>query len=79
MCFFTRTLEEIRLEVDIEDVAAETLNRVIERQNMHPFTVFDIKALMDIDKVAELHSQVVARNLVNLDATLLNIIGAQAD
>lgn len=46
---------------------------------MHSFAVFNVKALMDIDKVTKLHSQVVARNLVNLDAALLNIIGAQAD
>jgi hypothetical protein len=73
------TLEEIRLEVDVEDIAAEAFDRVIERQDMDPFAVFDIQTLVNIDEITELHSQVVASHLVNLDTALFDIIGAEAD
>lgn len=36
------TLEEVRLEVHVEDVAAEALDGVVERQNVHALSVLDV-------------------------------------
>lgn len=36
-----------------------------------------VHTLMNTDKIAKLHSQVIQDNVVHLNATLLDIIGAQ--
>jgi hypothetical protein len=42
---------------------------------VHPLaTVLDVKALVHVDKVSELHSQVIASHFVYLDAAFLYII-----
>ena len=74
-----RTLKEIGLEIDIEDIAAQPLNRVIEWQNVYALSIFDVKTLMDIDKVTKLDAKIITCNLVNLYATFFDIVGAQAD
>ena len=74
-----RTLKEVGLEVNVEDVAAETLDRVVEWQNVDTFSVFDIKALVDMYEVTELDAKVVTRDLVHLDLALLDVVRAQAD
>ena len=74
-----RTLEEIRLEVNFEYIAAETLDRVVEGKYVYALAVLDIEALMDIDKVTELHTQVVAGDFVHLDSPFFYIIRAQAN
>jgi hypothetical protein len=43
---------------------------------MDSFAVLDVKALMHIDKIAKLHSQVVASHFVNLDPPFLNVVRA---
>ena len=75
----THTLEEVWLEVNIEDVAAETFNRVVEGKDVDTLSVFDIKALMYVYEIAELDPQVVAGDLVHLYASLFNIIRAETD
>ena len=74
-----RTLKEIRLEIDIEDIAAQPLNRVIEWQNVYALSIFDVKTLVDIDKVTKLDAKIITCNLVHLYATFFDIVGAQAD
>jgi hypothetical protein len=73
------TFEEVGLEVDIEDVATQTLDRVIKGQDVDAFSVLDVEALVDIDEIAELDAEVVSRDLVHLDAAFLDVVGAQAD
>jgi len=73
------TIEEVRFEIYIKDVPAQTLDRIVEWQDMHTFSVFDIQTLMYMDHIAEFDSQVVTSNLVHLDFAFLYIIGAQAD
>lgn len=73
------TFEEVWLEVNIEDVATEALNGVIEGQDMYAFAVLDVRALVDVDEIAKLHAKVVTRNLVHLDLALLDIVRAQAN
>ncbi len=73
------TFKEIRLEVDLKDVAAEAFHRVIKGKNVHALAILDVEAGMDVDKVAELDAQVVAGNLVHLDSALLDIVRAQTD
>jgi hypothetical protein len=46
---------------------------------VYPLPIFYVQTLMDIDKIAEFHSQVIPGNLVHLDPTLLDIIRAQAN
>jgi hypothetical protein len=38
------------------------------------FTILDVKALVDIDKIAKLHPQVVASDFVDLDPPFLDVI-----
>ena len=74
-----RTLEEVWLEVDLEDVAAKPFDRVVKGKDVDPLAVFDVQARMHVDEVAELDAQVVARHLVHLDPALLYIVRAQTD
>lgn len=46
---------------------------------MDAFSVLDIQTRVDADHVAKLDSEVVSGDLVHLNLTLFNIIGAQAD
>ncbi len=46
---------------------------------MHTLAVFDVKTLVDINKIAELDAKIVTCDLVDLYATFLDIIGAQTD
>ena len=71
----TRTFEEVGLEIDVKNVATETLDGVIKGQDVYTFAVFDVQALVDVDKIAELDSQVVTSDLVHLDSAFLNIVG----
>ncbi len=74
-----RTLKEIRLDIHIENIATQTLNRVVEWQNVYALSIFNVKTLMDINEVAKLDAKIVTRNLVHLYATFFDIVGAQAD
>lgn len=73
------TLEEVRLEVHVEDVAAEALDGVVERQNVHTLSVLDVQALMYVYEITELDTQVVTGDFVHLDLALLDVVGAQTD
>ena len=73
------TFQKVRLEVNLKDVTTETLHGIIERKYMNTLSVFDIEALVNVDKIAKFDAQVVAGNFVHLDSPLLNVIGAQAD
>lgn len=46
---------------------------------MNTLAVLDIEALVDVNEVSELDSQVVTRDLVHLDLALLDVIRAQTD
>ena len=74
-----RTLKEIRLDIDIENIATQTLNGVIEWQNVYALSIFNVKTLVDIDKVTKLDAKIVTRNLIHLYATFIDIVGAQTD
>jgi hypothetical protein len=73
------TFKEIGLEVDIEDVSAQALDGVVERKDVDALAVLDVEARVHIDEIAKLDAQVVTRDLVELNAALLDIVGAQAD
>jgi hypothetical protein len=72
-------LKEIRLDVYVENIAAQTLDRVIERKNVHSLSIFDVKTLVNIDEIAELDAKVVTCDLVHLYTTFFDIVGAQTD
>jgi len=65
---------KVWFEIYVKDVPAETLDRVVEWEDMDAFTVFDVEALMYMDEVPEFDSQVVASDLVHLDATFAHVI-----
>ena len=46
-------LEEVRLEEDVEEVAADTLDGVVDRQDVHALAILHVRALVDRDDVAE--------------------------
>ncbi|KAG1766301.1 hypothetical protein EDD22DRAFT_878536, partial [Suillus occidentalis] len=55
--------EELGLEVDIEDVTTETFDGVVERQDVYPLAVLYVITLMDVDKIAKFHAQVIPATL----------------
>ena len=75
----TRTFEEVRFEINIEEVTAETLDGVVEWKDVHSFTVLDIEALVNVDEITELDSEIVSGDLVYLDLALFYCIVAQTD
>ena len=72
-------LKEIRLDVYVENIAAQTFDRIIEGKNVHALSIFDVKTLVNVDKIAELDAKVVTCDLVHLYTTFLDIVGAQTD
>ena len=73
------TFQEVRSQVNIEDVPTQALDRVIEGKNVDTFAVFNIGALVNNSDVPKLHSKVVSGDLVHLDPSLFNIIGTKND
>ena len=73
------TFEEVRLEVDLEQVAGKTLDRVVEWEDVDTLAILDVQARVDVDNIAELDSKVVAGDLVHLDFALFHGVGAQAN
>jgi hypothetical protein len=74
-----RTFKEIRLKIDVENVPAEALDRIVERKDMHPFSIFDIETLVYVDEISQLDPKVITCNLVHLDSTLLDVVGTQTN
>jgi hypothetical protein len=72
-------IEEVRLQINFEQVTTQTLNGVVKGEDMYPLSVLDIETLVNIDKITEFYTQVVSRNLVQLDASFLDVIRGQAD
>jgi hypothetical protein len=68
------TVKEVRFQVNVEDVFAQTLNGVIKWKYVHSLAVLNVKALVYINEVLELHSQVVAGNFVHLDPAFFYVI-----
>ena len=46
---------------------------------MDAFSILDVVACVNTNKVAEFHSQVVPRHLVQLDATLFDVVRADTN
>ena len=74
-----RTLKEIWLEVNLENVTRETLDRVVEWEDVDALAVLDVQAGVYVHNIAELHAQIVTGDLIHLDLALLNGIRAQAN
>ena len=71
------TLKEIRLDEYIENITSQSLDRVIEGENVYALAIFDVETLVDIHKIAKLDAKVVTCNLVHLYASFFDIIGAE--
>ena len=72
-----RTLQEVWFQVNIEDIPAKTLDRVIEGENVNAFAVFDIGTLVNDRDIPKLHSEVVSGHLVHLNLPLFDVIGTE--
>ena len=68
----TRTFQEVWLEIHVENVATQSLDRVVERKNMDALSVLDVEALVDVNEITELDAQVVTRDLVDANTAFLN-------
>ena len=73
------TIEEVRLEINLEQVTTQTLNGVVKGKDVYPLSVLDIETLVNVDKITEFYTQVLSRNLVQLNASFLDGIRGQAD
>jgi len=60
-------LHKVRLEEDVEEVAGDALNRVVDGENVHALAVLDVRALVDGDDVTKPHLEVLADALVHAD------------
>jgi len=47
------SLQEVGLQEDVEEVSGDSLDGVVNWQNMHTFTIFDIRALVYGDNISE--------------------------
>ena len=74
-----RTLEEVGLQEDIENVARKTLDRVVEGEDVYPLAVLNVVAGMYADEITELDAQVIPCDLVELNAALLDVVRADTD
>lgn len=75
----TRTFKEVWFKVDVEKVAAKTLNGVVEGQDVHAFAVFDIETLVNVNEITKFNSEVVSGDLVDLDLALFDTIVTQTN
>lgn len=50
------------LQIYIEKVTAETLDRVIERYDVYPLAVLDIGASVEVTHVTKLHTDIISCN-----------------
>jgi len=73
------TFKEVGFKVDIKNITAEILDRVIKRKNVNMFTIFNIEALININKITEFNAEINISNFVYLNSTILDIIRAQTD
>jgi hypothetical protein len=55
--------QEIRLEVDIENVAAQTLDGVDEGQDLHALALFYVETRVHANEVTELYAQIIVGDL----------------
>jgi len=56
----TLTVKEIGFHGNIEDVSAQTLDGIINQKYVHSLAVvLDVKALVHVNEVSKLHTQVV--------------------
>lgn len=73
------TLQEVWFQVDIKNISTETLDRVVEGENVDAFAVFDIWTLVNDRDISQLYPEIVSGDFVHLDLSLFNIIGTEDD
>mmetsp|Transcript_36112 Transcript_36112/g.115959 ORF Transcript_36112/g.115959 Transcript_36112/m.115959 type:complete len:218 (-) Transcript_36112:132-785(-) len=59
------SLQKVRLEEDIKQIAGDALDGVIYRQDVDALAVLDVRTLVDRDDVAEAHFKVLAHALIH--------------
>ena len=72
-------LEEVRLEEDVEEVARDALDRVVDREDVHALAVLDVGALVDGDDVAEAHLEVLPHALVHTHLAEVALVVSEHD
>jgi hypothetical protein len=45
------TLEEVRLEIDLEQVATQPLDGVVKGEDMYPLSILDVETLVNVDEI----------------------------
>jgi len=71
--------KKVGFKVDIKNITTKILDRVIKRKNVNIFTIFNIEALINIDKITQFNTEIIMSNFVYLNSTILDIIRAQTD
>jgi len=66
-------LQEVRLEVDVKQVAGDAFDGVAERQHVDLLAVLDVGALVHGHDVAQADAQVLADHLVHQDVTVIGV------
>ena len=72
-------LEEVGLEVDVEEVAGDALDGVVEGEDVDALAVRDVAAGRDGHNVGETDAEVLANDLVHLDVGIVAVLVRQHD
>mmetsp|Transcript_775 Transcript_775/g.1375 ORF Transcript_775/g.1375 Transcript_775/m.1375 type:complete len:266 (+) Transcript_775:1944-2741(+) len=72
-------LQEVGFEINIEQVATDALDRMLERQHVNTLAVLDVGALVDRYNVSEANTQVGTHHLVHTDLRLLTGVVSEHD
>merc|ERR1719516_762312 len=60
-------LQEVGLQVDLEPVSRETLDTVINGENVNPLAILDIRTALDGNNISKSDSEIVPDNAVHPD------------
>ena len=70
----TLTVKEIRFQINVENISAQTLNGVIKWKYVHSLAILNVKTLVYVNEVPKLYAQVVAGHFVDLDPAFFYVI-----
>lgn len=61
----------LTFEVSIKDVAGDTLNRVVKRENVNALPILHVRTLVHRNNIPETHTQICSNNLVHPNLWLI--------
>lgn len=63
----TVRLQEVRLQVNLKQVSGQTLDGVIDWQNVHSSAILHVRTRLDRNNVRQMNAQIIAHNAIHAD------------